>query len=136
MRLFSDARVKAVAASLTAVALLVALVVWRPDGILAVVLALSFVLVAMMAGVAVTAARQARDAQPPSAYQPPAQPIPGGYGVDADTLEALDSRAVRRRGAVNAAPEAGSYGVDADTLEALDSRAVRGSRAVNGVSDR
>ena len=130
MRSFSVARVKAVAASLAAFALLVTLLIWHPDGTLAVVLALSFVLMAMMAGVAVTAARQVRDAEPASADQPPTQPGSGGYGVDADTLEALDSRAVRGRRAASEVPAPVSYGVDADTLEALD------SGTVNGVSDR
>lgn len=114
MRLFpkSVARVKAVAASLAAVAALVALLVWRPEGILSVILALCCVLLGMIAGVTVAAARQAHDVEPPAASPPSGQRAPGGSGVDADTLDALDSRAVR------------------------DSRAVPGSRTVNGVSDR
>lgn len=50
--------------------------------------------------------------------------------MDADTLEAIDPRAVR-----NLRTPAG-HPVDADTLEALDPRAVRQQRTVNGLSDR
>ncbi|MBM0225850.1 MULTISPECIES: hypothetical protein [Micromonospora] len=127
MRLFPkpDARFRAAAATLAAVALLVTMLIWRPEGIPAVVLSLLLVLLAMTAGVAVTAARESRDARPAASHQPPGQPLPAGYGVDADTLEALDPRAVRDL-----------RGLDADTLEALDPRAVRDSRSVNGVSDR
>ncbi|WP_200210193.1 hypothetical protein [Micromonospora coerulea] len=126
MRLFPkpDPRVNAVAASLAAAAPLVMLVIWRPEGVVAVLLALLCVLLGMVAGVAVTAARQSGGTPAPAA-RPPAQPVPAGYGVDADTLEALDSRAVRD-----------SRALYADTLEALDSRAVQGSRAANGISDR
>jgi hypothetical protein len=123
VRLFPkpDARFRAAAATLAAVALLVTMLIWRPEGILAVVLSLLLVLLAMTAGVAVTAARESHDARPAASHQP----LPAGYGVDADTLEALDPRAVRDL-----------RGLDADTLEALDPRAVRDSRSVNGVSDR
>lgn len=113
----SRARVQAVVASLAAVAALVALVVWRPPGILSVVLALACVLLGMIAGVAVASAREARPGTPTEEW-----PAPAGYGVDADTLEALDPRAVR------AQRTPGGYGVDADTLEALDPRAVHQQR--------
>lgn len=55
----------------------------------------------MVAGVAVTAARQAGGAEAVAAYPPPGQPAPGSHAVDADTLEALDSQAVRDIRAVN-----------------------------------
>ncbi|MEU2613321.1 hypothetical protein ABZ570_17310 [Micromonospora sp. NPDC007271] len=119
-----DARAKAVVASLAAVAALVALMVWRPEGILSVVLALVCVLLGMVAGVTVTSARQAR------AGGVPAEDWPAPSGVDAETLEALDLRAVRNLRA------SGGYGVDADTLEAIDPRAVRQQRAPHGLSDR
>jgi CHASE2 domain-containing sensor protein len=90
-----DARTVAVAASMAAVALLVTLIVWRRHGILPVVLALLCVLLAMIAGTAVAAVRQGDDRQPAG---PPAAPsLVGLHDVDADTLEALDSRAVRDR---------------------------------------
>ncbi|MCW3813163.1 hypothetical protein ONA91_01645 [Micromonospora sp. DR5-3] len=127
-----DARVKAVVASLATVAALVTLVVWRPAGILSVVLALICVLLGMVAGVTVTAARQA-PRQPRGDTPSEDWPVPGGYGVDADTLEALDPRAVR---AVREHRTADGYAVDADTLEALDPRAVREHRTVNRLSDR
>ncbi|WP_446217380.1 hypothetical protein [Micromonospora sp. IBHARD004] len=103
MRLFPkpDARFRAAVATLATVALLATMLIWRPDGILAVVLALVLVLLAMTAGVAVTAARESRGATPTAAHPPPGQPLPGGYGVDADTLEALDPRAVRDSRSVN-----------------------------------
>ncbi|MET8837268.1 hypothetical protein ABZV78_25590 [Micromonospora sp. NPDC004540] len=148
-----DARVKAVVASLAAVAALATLVVWRPAGILSVVLALICVLLGMVAGVTVTAARQA----PPRADTPTEEwPVPAGYGVDADTLEAIDPRAVRRlrtpvggyagdadtleaidpRAVHDLRAAGGGYPVDAETLGTLDPRAVREQRAANGVSDR
>jgi hypothetical protein len=123
-----DARVKAVVASVAAVATLVTLVVWHPAGILSVVLALVCVLLGMIAGVTVTAARQA----PPRADASPDEwPAPTAYGVDADTLEAIDPRAVRQQ-----RTPAGGYAGDADTLGALDPRAVRQQRTANGISDR
>lgn len=127
MRLFPkpDARFRAAAATLAPVALLVAMLIWRPDGILAVLLALVLVLLAMTAGAAVTAARESAATAPAVPQQPSGPPLPAGYGVDADTLEALDPRAVRDL-----------RGLDADTLEALDPRAVRDSRTVNGLNDR
>ncbi|SCG52276.1 hypothetical protein [Micromonospora inositola] len=103
MRLFPkpDARFRAAAATLAAVALLVTMLIWRPEGILAVALALVLVLLALTAGVAVTAARESRDATPAAAHHPSGQPLPAGHGVDADTLEALDPRAVRDSRSVN-----------------------------------
>ncbi|MGC4895107.1 hypothetical protein [Micromonospora sp. DT31] len=145
-----DARAKAVVASVATVAAVVTLAVWRPSGILSVVLALACVLLAMVAGVTITAARQdggpvptpaeggsslhlgyGVDADTLQAIDPRAVRhlrTPGGHPADADTLEALDPRAVRRLRAPGA--------VDADTLETLDPRSVREHRAVNGLSDR
>lgn len=119
-----DARFRAAAATLAAVALLVTLLIWRPEGVLSVVLALALVLLTMAAGVAVTAVRE-NPRPTPAPVNPPGQPLPADYGVDADTLEALDPRAVRDR-----------RGLDADTLETLDPRQVQDWRSVNGVSDR
>lgn len=88
----SDARTVAVVAALGALALLVTLVVWRRQDLLGVALALLCVLLTMVAGVSVSAARQGDDPEPvdrPFAAGPPElRP----YGIDADTLEALDSR--------------------------------------------
>ncbi|MGQ5259204.1 hypothetical protein ACTWLT_00455 [Micromonospora sp. ZYX-F-536] len=87
-----DARVVAAVAALGALALLVMLVVWRRQDLLGVVLALLCVLLAMVTGVAVSAARQGHDPEPtdrPAAAGPP-ELMP--YGLDADTLDALDSR--------------------------------------------
>ncbi|GAB3950992.1 hypothetical protein [Micromonospora vulcania] len=87
-----DARTVAVIAALGALSLLVMLVVRRREDLLGVVLALLCVLLAMVAGVSVSAARQ-RDAP-----EPADRPIVTGppalmpYGIDADTLDALDSR--------------------------------------------
>ncbi|MEU3453100.1 hypothetical protein ABZ671_05795 [Micromonospora sp. NPDC006766] len=92
-----DARMKAAVASLAAVAVLVTLVAWRPEGILSVLLALVCVLLGMVAGVLVAAARQARVGETPGEDWP----APGGHGVDADTLDAIDSRAVRQRRAAH-----------------------------------
>ncbi|MEU1809257.1 hypothetical protein [Micromonospora aurantiaca (nom. illeg.)] len=123
-----DARANAVVASLATVAAVVTLAVWRPPGILSVVLALVCVLLAMITGVAITAARQPGGTVGP-APQAETWPVPHqGYGVDADTLETLDPRVVRGM----RAPAA----VDADTLETLDPRSVRQGRTVNGLSDR
>ncbi|MGR6322595.1 hypothetical protein Q2K19_12610 [Micromonospora soli] len=119
-----DARVKAAAASLAAVAALVTLLVWHPPGILSVALALLCILLGMIAGVAVSALRQGGGA-PVEEWT-----APGTLGGDADTLEALDPRTIREL------RTAAEYGVDADTLEALDPRDVREQRAVNGLSDR
>ncbi|WP_328421304.1 hypothetical protein OG470_05165 [Micromonospora sp. NBC_00389] len=86
-----DARIVAVVAALGALAPLVMLVVWRRQDLLGVVLALLCVLLTMVAGVAVSAARQGDDPEPadrPAAGPPELMP----YGLDADTLDALDSR--------------------------------------------
>ncbi|WP_320067730.1 hypothetical protein [Micromonospora sp. RTGN7] len=95
-----DARAAAAAASVAALALLVTLLWWRPRGILAVVLALLCVLLVMIAGVAVTEVRQRREeARERSVDGPtewPAQRVAGLGNVDADTLEAMDSRATLR----------------------------------------
>ncbi|GAA3771236.1 hypothetical protein [Micromonospora maritima] len=123
-----DARAKAVVASVATVVAVVTLAVWRPPGILSVVLALVCVLLGMIAGVTVTAARQSGPPPAPAESTWPTQDP--GYGVDADTLEAIDPRAVRNLRTPGAHP------VDADTLEALDPRAVRQQRTVNGLSDR
>ncbi|XTZ13774.1 hypothetical protein ACQSSU_19930 [Micromonospora echinospora] len=86
----SRARILAVTASLATVSLLVALVVLRRADFLGVVLAILVVLLAMIAGVAVDAARH----QPPAgaATAPPPQQSTGGtHGIDAPTLETLDN---------------------------------------------
>ncbi|MGI5524393.1 hypothetical protein ACQEUX_26105 [Micromonospora sp. CA-259024] len=87
-----DARTVAVLAALGALAPLVMLVVWRRQDLLGVVLALLCVLMTMVAGVAVSAARQVDEPVPAdrSATVGPPELIP--YGIDADTLDALDSR--------------------------------------------
>ncbi|MEU8260994.1 hypothetical protein AB0C02_10290 [Micromonospora sp. NPDC048999] len=121
-----DARTKAAVASLAAVAALVTLVAWRPKGILSVVLALIFVLLGMVAGVLVAAARQARVGEAPGEDWPAL----GGYGVDADTLEALDPHAVLNL------RTSGGYGVDADTLDVIDPRAVRQQQTAHRLSGR
>ncbi|MEU4400352.1 hypothetical protein [Micromonospora orduensis] len=87
-----DARTVAVIAALGALAPLVTLVVWRRQDLLGVVLALLCVLLTMVAGVAASAARQGDVPEPadrPAAAGPP-ELMP--YGLDADTLDALDSR--------------------------------------------
>ncbi|MDG4815886.1 hypothetical protein O7628_10245 [Micromonospora sp. WMMD956] len=94
-----DVPVVAVAASLAAVALLVALVWWQPRSIVAVVLALLCVLFVMIAGVSVTEGRhrreEARERGGDEPAQWPGQPAARLSDVDADTLEALDSRDLR-----------------------------------------
>ncbi|MDG4806670.1 hypothetical protein O7634_07850 [Micromonospora sp. WMMD1120] len=87
-----DARTVAVLAALAALAPLVMLVVWRRQDLLGVVLALLCVLLTMVAGVAFSAARQGDSPEPVdrSAAAGPPELMP--YGIDADTLEALDSR--------------------------------------------
>ncbi|WP_229400864.1 hypothetical protein [Micromonospora okii] len=86
----------AVASSLAAVAVLVTLVWWRPRSIMAVVLALLCVLLVMIAGVSVTDSRQRRAKAREQAGREPVewsgQPVALPSGLDADTLEALDSR--------------------------------------------
>ncbi|MDG4804243.1 hypothetical protein [Micromonospora sp. WMMD980] len=106
------------------------LALWRPSGILSVVLALVCVVLGMVAGVTITAARQSGGGADTS--RPQGWPVPDpGYGVDADTLEAIDPRAVRNL------RTPGGHPVDADTLETLDPRSVRQQqRAGNGLSDR
>lgn len=79
MRLFPkpDARFRAAAATLAAVALLVTMLIWRPEGILAVALALVLVLLALTAGVAVTAAREsATPRRPPPTTRPASRSPP------------------------------------------------------------
>ncbi|MFG2055331.1 hypothetical protein ACGFI9_15030 [Micromonospora sp. NPDC048930] len=119
-----EARVRAVLASLAAATVLVALLVWRPAGILSVALALLCVLLGMIAGVAVSAARQADGDTTPAAWPPP-----DGYEMDADTLESFDPQVLRD-------PRTAAHEVDADTLDALDPREVQESRRVTGLSDR
>ncbi|MFF0468853.1 hypothetical protein ACFYPX_15665 [Micromonospora zamorensis] len=91
-----DARTVAVLAALGALAPLVMLAIWRRQDLVGVVLALLCVLLTMVAGVAVSAARQADDPEPTdrSATVGPPELMP--YGIDADTLDALDSRATLR----------------------------------------
>ncbi|MEU5563697.1 hypothetical protein [Micromonospora musae] len=87
-----DARTLAVVAAVAALSLLVTLLVWRRQDLLGVVLALLCVLLAILAGVSLAAARQHDE---PTAEDPPAAvppPLPEPSGVDADTLDALDSR--------------------------------------------
>ncbi|WFE46024.1 hypothetical protein O7624_17570 [Verrucosispora sp. WMMD1129] len=86
----------AVAAALAAFWLLAALVVGRRQDLLGVAGALLCVLLATVAGVAVTAARQ-RDADVrPDSGQPSGGPGIEPFGIDADTLESLgDREAVR-----------------------------------------
>lgn len=135
------------------VAAVVSLAVWRPPGILSVVLALVCVLLAMITGVTITAARQpgATGRSAPQTDNWPVVPHQG-YGVDADTLEAIDPRAVRNLRTPAGQPidadtletldprvvrgMRATTAVDADTLETLDPRSVRQSRTVNGLSDR
>lgn len=87
----------AVVAGVAALGLLVTLVVWRRQDLVGVVLALLCVLLAVVAGVSVAAAREADE--PPGADAQSVDAPP--QSVDADTLEALDSRdalrAVRER---------------------------------------
>ncbi len=79
-------------AALGALALLVTSVVLRRQDLLGVLLALLCVLLTTVAGVAVSAARQGADPEPADrpAAGGPAELMP--YGLDADTLDALDSR--------------------------------------------
>ncbi|GAA2714774.1 hypothetical protein GCM10010429_35180 [Micromonospora olivasterospora] len=102
----------AVATSLAAAALVAALLSWRPSSMVSVVLALLCVLLAMIAGVAATDVRQRREEGRSGADSEPAQwpGRPASGGVDADTLEALDSR---------------------DALRAVEER-----RRASGLSDR
>ncbi|MBQ1024479.1 hypothetical protein [Micromonospora sp. C95] len=92
----SDARTVAVVAALAAFWLLAVLVVGRRQDLLGVAGALLCVLLATVAGVAVTAARQ-RDADArPDRGQASVGPGIQPSGIDADTLEILgDREAVR-----------------------------------------
>ncbi|MDG4794395.1 hypothetical protein [Micromonospora sp. WMMD1082] len=85
-----DARTVAVVAALAAFWLLVALVIERRQDLLGVAMALLCVLLATVAGVAVTAARQRdADGRPGQASASPEIEPPG---IDADTLETLGDR--------------------------------------------
>ncbi|MEV4809194.1 hypothetical protein [Micromonospora avicenniae] len=87
-----DARTLAVVTAVAALSLLVTLIVWRRQDLVGVVLALLCVLFAIVAGVSVAAARQSDD-EPAGETPPAAAPsLPEPLGVDADTLDALDSR--------------------------------------------
>ncbi|MEV6811516.1 hypothetical protein [Micromonospora sp. NPDC051296] len=87
-----DARTLAVVAGLLAFWLLATLVVGRRQDLLGVAMALLCVLLATVAGVAATAARQhdADDSQDPG--QPSRHPETQPPGIDADTLETLGDR--------------------------------------------
>ncbi|MEU4680786.1 hypothetical protein [Micromonospora sp. NPDC023737] len=86
-----DARTLAVVTAVAALSLLVTLIVWRRQDLVGVVLALLCVLFAIVAGVSVAAARQSDDET--TVETPPATPsLPEPLGIDADTLDALDSR--------------------------------------------
>ncbi|MFI5926256.1 hypothetical protein ACIA3K_09715 [Micromonospora sp. NPDC051543] len=97
-----DARMVAAVAAPGALALLILLVVLRRQDLVGVVLALLCVLLATVATVAVSAARQRDEPEPAEQPHPTALPDLMPYGIDADTLDALDSRdalrAVRERG--------------------------------------
>lgn len=86
----SHAWILAVTASLAAATLLVVLVVLRRADVLGVALALLVVLLAMIAGVAVDAARHRPPTDPATLAPPPHQQPAGLYGIDADTLETFD----------------------------------------------
>ncbi|MEH0822974.1 MULTISPECIES: hypothetical protein [unclassified Micromonospora] len=91
-----DPRVVAALASLAAVGVLVVLLVRHPPGILTVGLALLCVLLTTVAGTAVAALRE-RDGPSSSGATPPGLPDADAPVLDADTLDALDSAAVRTR---------------------------------------
>ncbi|TDB73360.1 hypothetical protein [Micromonospora sp. KC723] len=91
-----DARTVAVLASLAAVAALVVLLAWRPAGILLVGLALLCVVLATITGTAMSAVRERRG-RTEADEVPSGQPETLPAGLDADTLDALDSTAVRAR---------------------------------------
>ncbi|MEH0938265.1 hypothetical protein [Micromonospora psammae] len=91
-----DARTVAVVASLAAIAVLVVLVVGDSSGVLPVVLALLAVLLATIAGTAVSAMRD-RNGRQEDDNAGAGQPDLGTSVLDADTLDALDSAAVRSR---------------------------------------
>ncbi|RFS47086.1 hypothetical protein D0Q02_08000 [Micromonospora craniellae] len=82
-------------AALGSLWLLVALILSPRQDLLGVAMALGCVLLAIVTGVAVTAARQAGPAAPP-APTAPVHPLAQTPGIDADTLETLgDREAVR-----------------------------------------
>ncbi|MGK5443760.1 hypothetical protein ACSNN7_18330 [Micromonospora sp. URMC 105] len=89
-------RVVAAVASLAAVGVLVVLLVRHPAGILTVGLALLCVLLTTVAGTAVAALREGAGPLASDAV-PPGLPDAGAPVLDADTLDALDSAAVRTR---------------------------------------
>ncbi|NLU80300.1 hypothetical protein HCA58_18325 [Micromonospora sp. HNM0581] len=92
----SDARTVAVVAALAAFWLLAALLVGRRQDLLGVAGALLFVLLATVAGVAVTAARQRDPVARPERGKPYVRPGIERSSIDADTLEILgDREAVR-----------------------------------------
>ncbi|GGM31685.1 MULTISPECIES: hypothetical protein [Micromonospora] len=79
----------AVLASLATLSILVVLLLWRRDDVLTVALALLGVLCGVVTVVAVNAARYGRQPRETAAPQPY---VPTPLGVDADTLDTLDSR--------------------------------------------
>ncbi|MER7168006.1 hypothetical protein ABT336_18295 [Micromonospora sp. NPDC000207] len=85
-----QARVVAVVASLTAVALLLAVVLWRHEGTVAVGMALLCVLCTVVAGVTASASRYEPDPLPRGGS--PEQFVPASANIDADTLDTFDSR--------------------------------------------
>ncbi|MFJ6196113.1 hypothetical protein [Micromonospora sp. NPDC092111] len=91
-----DARTVAVVAALAAGAVLLALAVHHPAGILTVGLALLGLLFATVAGTAVAALRERGGREEPAGSAPPGQPDAEPF-LDADTLDALDSAAVLAR---------------------------------------
>ncbi|TDB77761.1 hypothetical protein [Micromonospora sp. KC721] len=95
-----DARVVALLASLAAVATLAALVVWHPANLLMVGLALLCVVLTTITGTAVAAARERTD-RSSTGEAPSDQPDVLPAGLDADTLDALDSAAVRAQLGLN-----------------------------------
>ncbi|MBX7264802.1 hypothetical protein KIF24_01195 [Micromonospora sp. Llam7] len=82
----------AVVTALAATWLLVTLVVGRRQDLLGVAMALLCVLLATIAGVAVTAARQHDADGQPGPGQPTTHPGAELPGIDADTLETLGDR--------------------------------------------
>ena len=91
-----DARTVAVVAGLAACWLLVMLVAGRRQDLLGVAMALLCVLLATVAGVATTAARQRGADSPPDPGQLLRHPDTEPHRIDADTLETLgDREAVR-----------------------------------------
>ncbi|TDC80724.1 hypothetical protein E1193_16920 [Micromonospora sp. KC606] len=89
-----DARTVAALAALAAVAALAVLLVWRPATILMVGLALLCVVLAAITGTAVAAARE-QGGRTETGEATPGQLESLPADLDADTLDALDSAAVR-----------------------------------------